>query len=74
MPDLALLFAFLVVLGLQQWTQERERVAWKQERQALLARLVPGLQLEPPPVRETPRAFGTDEDEWRVEQRRLKNG
>lgn len=51
---------------------DKERQDWSCERMRLLERMLPGLVLD---TREPPaflRSYGSDEDEYRVEQARLK--
>jgi hypothetical protein len=66
--------AFVAYGAYLECRHERERREWARERQRLMEYARPGLQLleeETPPIL---RAFGTDEDEWRIEQRRRGQG
>jgi hypothetical protein len=59
----------VVILGLlcRERAHDRERAEWTRERQALLERAA-GVRLAKPEAQGTHhRAYGTEEDEWRVE-------
>lgn len=70
-----LLVGVLLVLCGVLWIQSNEREAWGRERAALIERLVPGVVLtEPKAPAVTERAYGSEVDEWAIEQERLRRG
>lgn len=69
-----LLAALLALLAWREWRHEAERREWGEERRTLTEKAAQVRFGQPVPLTETTRVYGSDADEWRIEQARLKAG